>query len=634
MSCRLGNSYIVMTGDTLFLIAQQKLGDGNRWREIKKPDGTPYTDADASNLQVGQEICIPNATFAAAVAGPTIMPYDEIQAENAAHNGTVIDARHNRTYPGLANEAIERCAVTLDAVGEYVEFTVPRSANSIVVRYAIADSADGTGLTAPIGLYINGAKQPDLIFTSKYSWIYGTYPFNNNPSDIRPHHFYDEANRLTPQMFAGDKVRFQVEPNSTAPWYTIDLIDFEQVAPASEMPSGYLSLTTDFGADPSGVQDSTAAFQNALDASSSQRRGLWIPPGEYKISTWLQVRDNVTLKGAGIWYSKIRFVAQTGNNAGLMGPWNTGTSAQNVNFSDFTIWGEVIQRVDNDQLNGIGGAYSNSTFTNLWIEHTKCGMWLDGPFDRLAIANVRIRNQNADGINFHKQVTNSTVTQSFFRNTGDDAIAMWNEQGGGFNTFSFNRVEIPVLANAIAIYGGESNVVTNNYIADQQAEGGGIHVGNRFPGSSPISGTTVIARNVIVRAGSQDYYNDWDFGTGALWFYALDANMTGVINVEDNQIIDSNYEAIHFIGKSITNVTLNRNQIIGAGTYAIEIHSAGAVTISNTAATDLGHGSILNCQTDFVITDAGGNGSWITQTPVCPNPYPKPIYAPVATNTP
>jgi basic endochitinase B len=62
MSCTVGNSYIVQPGDTLFIIAQQKLGDGNRWREIKKTDGTPYTDADAGNLQVGQEICIPNGS--------------------------------------------------------------------------------------------------------------------------------------------------------------------------------------------------------------------------------------------------------------------------------------------------------------------------------------------------------------------------------------------------------------------------------------------------------------------------------------------------------------------------------------------------------------------------------------------
>lgn len=61
MSCTLGNSYIIKSGDTLFIIAQQQLGDGERWREILKPDGTPFTDADAAKLQVGQEICIPGS---------------------------------------------------------------------------------------------------------------------------------------------------------------------------------------------------------------------------------------------------------------------------------------------------------------------------------------------------------------------------------------------------------------------------------------------------------------------------------------------------------------------------------------------------------------------------------------------
>ena len=67
---RLPMTDIVKSGDTLLIIAQQKLGDGNRWHEIKKPDATPYTDADASNLQVGQEICIPNAVAPIAKAPP------------------------------------------------------------------------------------------------------------------------------------------------------------------------------------------------------------------------------------------------------------------------------------------------------------------------------------------------------------------------------------------------------------------------------------------------------------------------------------------------------------------------------------------------------------------------------------
>lgn len=62
MSCVRGSSYIIKSGDTLFSIAQQKLGDGNRWREILKPDGAAFKDKDAPNLQVGQEICIPGST--------------------------------------------------------------------------------------------------------------------------------------------------------------------------------------------------------------------------------------------------------------------------------------------------------------------------------------------------------------------------------------------------------------------------------------------------------------------------------------------------------------------------------------------------------------------------------------------
>jgi len=45
--------------NTLFNLAQQYLGDGNRWHEITHRDGSPLTEAQAADLQVGQEVCIP-----------------------------------------------------------------------------------------------------------------------------------------------------------------------------------------------------------------------------------------------------------------------------------------------------------------------------------------------------------------------------------------------------------------------------------------------------------------------------------------------------------------------------------------------------------------------------------------------
>ncbi|UKS29077.1 discoidin domain-containing protein [Paenibacillus sp. HWE-109] len=593
---------------------------------------TPVT-ATVDPANTIAEVKETNNTFSSSIgvstAGPAL-PYAEVQAEDAVTNGTIIGP--DRSYPSLAGEASGRKAVTLSAQGQYVEFTVPQNANSIVMRYSIPDNAAGTGITAPLALYINGVKQSDLTLTSKYGWIYGGYPFNNNPVDVRPHHFYDEVNRLVSQMTPGTKVKVQVDSGNNAGSYTIDLMDFEQVAPAATQPTGSLSLTADFGADPTGAVDATAATQNAVNTASAQGKVLWVPPGTYTINTQILV-NNVTIRGAGIWYTKFHFTSSTGNSEGFYGNYAPNPST-NVHLSDFAIFGEVMTRIDNDQINGIGGALTNSTISNLWIEHTKCGMWLDGPFDNLKISGVRIRNQNADGINFHKGVTNSSVTQSFFRNTGDDALAMWSDSSGNAipnanNAFTFNRVELPVLANGIALYGGTNNDVTDNYVADQQAEGGGIHVGNRFSPVTPVSGITHISRNTIIRSGSRDYYNGWNFGTGALWFFALDQPLNGTILVEDNKIIDSNYEAIHFIGSNISNITFNRDQIIGTGTYAIENRAnGGSVTFNNVTATGLGRGSYFGNANGFTIVQGPGNSGW-SATPVLIDPYPTPVYSPV-----
>lgn len=571
------------------------------------------------------------APAAAGGAGATL-PYTEIQAENATYTGSLIDATQNRTYPGLAVEAIERRAVTLQS-GQYVEFTVPSSANSIVVRYSIPDSANGAGQDSTLGLSIGGVTQTALATTSRYGWIYGGYPFNNNPGDVRPHHYYDEVHRLVSQMSAGTKVRL----TGTGVATTVDLIDFEQVAGPLSQPAGSISLTSYAGVDPSGAGDSTTATQQAINDASAQGKVLWVPSGTYKINTQLHV-NNVTIKGAGMWYATFNFITQVGNNEGFYGNY-APTPSTNVHLSDFAIWGNVVTRNDNDQINGIGGSLTNSTIDHLWIEHTKCGMWLDGPFDNLQISYVRIRNQNADGVNFHKGVTHSSVTQSIFRNTGDDALAMWSDSNGtsiadANNSFTFNRVEIPVLANGIALYGGTDNSVTDNYVGDQQAEGGGIHVGNRFSPVTAVAGITNILRNTIARAGSEDYYNGWNFGTGALWFFALDQALTGTINVNDNLILDSNYEAIHFIGSTVSNITFRNNQIVGAGTYAIENRAnGGGVTFINTTATGLGRGGYFTCASGFTITDGGGN-TGLSFTPICISPYPTPIYGPVATSTP
>jgi predicted chitinase len=59
MTCQTGALYIVQPGETLYLIAQRELGDGNRWPEIKNPNGT---SPDPNQLKPGQELCLPSSS--------------------------------------------------------------------------------------------------------------------------------------------------------------------------------------------------------------------------------------------------------------------------------------------------------------------------------------------------------------------------------------------------------------------------------------------------------------------------------------------------------------------------------------------------------------------------------------------
>src|SRR3954449_1781870 len=185
---------------------------------------------------------------------------------------------------------------------------------------------------------------------------------------------------------------------------------------------------------------------------------------------------------------------------------------------------------------------SNSTADRLWIEHDKVGAWMDGPMDNLVLSGLRIRNVTADGVNFHKGVTNSKVTNSDLRNLGDDGLATWSDQNAdASDSFDHNTVQYPILANGIAIYGGHDNFVTDNRVIDAGlTQGGGIHVAQRF--ASTTLGRTDVLRNTIIRSGSLD--PNWQFGVGALWFDARDGGMTGLTTADTTLIRQSPYKAI------------------------------------------------------------------------------------------
>jgi len=565
---------------------------------------------------------------AAAVTGGSgaSLPYAEVQAENSATNGTVIGPSY--TQGQLADEASGRKAVTLSGTGEYVTFTTPVATNSIDFRYSIPDSSDGSVYTAPLSLYINGTKQSDFTLTNAYSWYYGSYPFTNTPSSGNAHHFYDEVHRLFTATYpAGTTFKLEVDSEDTASSYTIDLADFEDVAAPLTQPSGSVSVVSE-GADPTGVNDSTSAFNDAITAAGAGGV-VWIPSGTYNIPGHIIVND-VTVEGAGMWYSTV-----TGTAPGFYGngtPTNSSPASTNVHLANFAIFGNVQERDDSAQVNGIGGAMSNSTVSNIWIEHEKVGAWMDGPMTNLTFSGMRIRDTTADGINLHGGVTSSTVTNSDIRNTGDDGIALWADSTIGADaqdTISDNTVQLQQLANGIAVYGGNNNTVNGNLVVDTGInQGGGITVAQRFT-STPL-GLTTVSNNTMIRDGDLD--PNWLFGVGALWFDDDQGpSITGPINVSNALIEQSPYEGIQWVEGTISGVNLSNVSIVGTGTFALQEQTGGAATATNVTATGVaqanaGNAPSYSCEgSGFTITDGGGN-SGITPTQC--NGWPAPVYPP------
>ncbi len=605
-------------------------------------------------------LTLPNRAHAAGVTQPrsnaqassvvnssgATLPYVEMEAHQATTNGTVLGPDY--TLGDLAADGVDRTVVQLTGQGKYVQFTLPSSANSIDLRYSIPDSSGGGGITAPLSIYINGTKQTDLQLTSQYSWVYGAPSFSdcngndwsNTPSGTA-HHQFDEVHTLLPQMAAGTTVKLQVDSEDNAAWYAIDVADFQQVAAALTEPAGYLSVTS-YGADSTGATDSTTAIQNAVNAGESQGKGVWVPQGKYLVTSHILV-NNVTFTGAGPWYS-VLYGAPVGSGTGVGVYGNDvydGSSSSNVTISNLGIEGGVTNRIDCLEDNGIGGSLNSSTVSNVWIEHTKVGMWLDGPFSGLTITGSRIDSTLADGINFHQGITNSSVTQTELRGNGDDGLAMWSatdrtSTGDTSDTFDHDTVQSPYLANGIAIYGGVGNTVTNDLVQDSQYRGGGIMMdyedfGN---GTVPFSGTTTISGDTIQYTAG---YGDQGISQfGALMFWADNGSISAPFTVSGDEIDNSQYAAISFDGGNPTGtIAFNGVNINGAEfAFSTKVNSVTG-SASNVTASNLSVGGLESCEGTqaWQITLGSGNTGWSPATETCGFPVGTPTPAPSPTPT-
>ncbi|WP_328877036.1 discoidin domain-containing protein [Streptomyces sp. NBC_00299] len=563
------------------------------------------------------------------------VPYVEYEAEDAQYTGTLLQTDSERTFghTNFATESSGRESVRLNSSGQYVEFTSTSASNSIVVRNSIPDAAGGGGQEATLSLYANGTFVQKLTLTSKYSWLYGNSDdpegLTNTPqTDAR--RLFDESHALLSQTYpAGTKFKLQRDAGDNAAYYIVDMIDLEQVAPAASKPAECTSIT-EYGAIPNDGIDDTDAIQRAVTADQNGTIDcVWIPAGQWRQEQKILTDDplnrgdynqvgirDVTIRGAGMWHSQLYTLTPPHQAGGINHPHegNFGFDIDdNTKISDIAIFGSGTIRGGGAEGGvGLNGRFGEDTkITNVWIEHANVGVWVGrdysnipdlwGPGDRLEFSGMRVRNTYADGVNFTNGTRNSTVFNSSFRNTGDDALAVWaskyvKDQSvdiGHDNHFRNNTVQLPWRANGIAVYGGYGNTIENNLVYDTMNYPGIMLATDHDP--IPFSGQTLIANNGLYRTGGAFWGEVQEFG--AITLFAAGPDIPGV-TIRDTEIHDSTYDGIQFKtgGGAVPNAKIDNVKITksnnGAGIRAMG-GARGSATLTNVTISDSADGNVL-----------------------------------------
>ncbi|MBB5800755.1 hypothetical protein F4560_000523 [Saccharothrix ecbatanensis] len=470
------------------------------------------------------------------------VPWEHIEAEDAATAGGAVKIGPNRTIGDLAGEASGRRAVTLNSTGASVEFTTSGPTNTLVTRFSIPDSAGGGGISSTLNVYVNGTFHKAIDLNSRHIWLYGNEANpGNSPGAGGPRHIYDEANVMLNGTFpAGTKIKLQKDSANTTT-YAVDFVNFENaVAAPNPDPARYIT--------PSGFghQDVQSALDRFRMDTSGNLLGVYLPAGTYTTAQKFQVYGKpVRVIGAGPWFTKFVVPAtQENTDAGF----RAEQSVNGSTFSGFAFFGNYVSRIDGPGKVFDFGGVSNITIENIWAEHMVCLYW-GANTDFMTIKDSRIRNMFADGINMTNGSTDNRVANIEARSTGDDSFALFSaiDAGGADekNNVYENLTSLTTWrAAGLAVYGGFLNTFRNIYIADTLTYSGvtisSLDFGYPMNGFGPEP--TTFTGITLVRTGGH-FWNGQTFP--GIWMFSASKPFRG-IRVSDVDIIDPTYAGIMF----------------------------------------------------------------------------------------
>lgn len=534
-----------------------------------------------------------------------VMPFKMLEAEDGALSGgaTVRTMLALPTAPTVELESSGRKCVELNATGESVSWTTTDITNTIVVRISMPDAPAGGGIIDSLNLYVDGEFRQAILCTSQYAWTYGVNDMvDNNPATGTPKRFYEMSRAFIvgEPVAAGSTITLRKDANNTSPYYRIDFIQLENVGAPLTQPANTLSVVS-YGATPNDNSDDTQAFKNCIAACQTQKKGMWIPAGNFHNGGSIINATGINIYGAGMWYT---------TNTRIIGArhkWNL----TNCTIQDLYIFNpEVGRDVTLGHDSGMTIQGDNGWLVErVWTHH--CFFWCSGTDG--VIQNCRATESWADGINLNNGPTvkpdyrgiRLTAQNNFIVGAGDDGIAINAQNGGGA---TYNMVDTKILnntsigvtwANGMRVAGGRNSIVQNNLITDP-ADGNGIRVG-KFGTLGNDCESVLVADNFILRGcGIRPTY-----GQGG-----ISVADTATATIQSNTIIDS-----HRLGIDVQRctATFSGNEIVNPGTLGIliKLGSRGAGTFTGNVVSNLKSGQVAfrnDAPTTFSVSS--WNNSW------------------------
>ncbi|WP_269523049.1 right-handed parallel beta-helix repeat-containing protein [Coraliomargarita parva] len=558
--------------------------------------------------------------------GASNLPYNRLEADAGRLEGGALAHGPSFEQEKLESEASGRVYVALPDVGASVEWIIPEAADGVNLRFTLPDSSDGTGLNSQLAVYVNDVFVQNVSLTSYYAWQY----FNTEHGNRKPSNDPAFAKGTGSQRMRFDETRFQLdkmlEPGDRLSLRKetddglaigVDFIEIEKIDPVIAQPEGFLSLA-DFGAQANTEKDAFDAFQAAFAACAEQGKGLYIPEGRYVIVNKLELRhDGLQIQGAGIWHTELFFKFTGRHTVGFSG------LASNLMVSDLYVDSDINNRDTGNAFRQHWG--TGSTIKNIWLQHFECGFWIGNyekvtpapVADGLRVANCRIRNTYADGLNFAKGSRNCIVEECHVRNNLDDSLATWSSDIATVgmtenNTFRNNTIELTLRAAGIGIFGGQGHTVDNCLVVDGFG-GSGIRVSSSFPGYGfGDAAHTLIQNCTIIRCGTRNTLFHSESGGINIGIKRTDVQNIVFKNIE---VIDSAVLGIKIWQSnpdvSLRNVIFENVQVRGTGKdglgpgHGMPISAAikGWIELKNVSFEDINGVTMINRSSDFEIRE-------------------------------